>query len=410
MPIFHSISNHKNPPSNFINNLSSQPIMTEPKKEIYLDNAAATPVRPEVLTIIQPFFNQEYANPSSPHSAGLNAQKSLQQSREKIKSLLNAEFSEEIIFTSSGTESINLAILGIARANKGRHIITTKIEHKAVLETCQYLEKNEGFHITYLNVNQEGIISLDELQRSIRHDTILISIMYVNNELGSIQPIPEIAQIAKKHHIYFHTDACQASYLNLNIHSLNIDALTLNSSKIYGPKGAGLLYLKKDTPIHPIIHGGGQEFNLRSGTENLPAIIGFTKALELIAQEKERELLRLINLQNKFLKELKTKIPEVRINGPQYQKVPNIINLSFPNLEGEQIMRYLNQHNIYVSSGSACTSKEITTSHVLQAIGLPENITKGTIRISFGKYTSEEEINKLIDVLPNIINTLKKIS
>ena len=385
--------------------------MPEPKKEIYLDYAAATPIRPEVLAVMQPFFNQEYANPSSQHTAGLNAQKSLQQAREKIKNLLNAEYSEEIIFTSSGTESINLAILGIARANKnkGRHIITSKIEHKAVLETCKYLEQNEGFQITYLNVNKEGIISLDELQQTIRHDTILISIMYVNNELGSIQPIEKIAQISKKHHLLFHTDACQASYLNLNVHHLNIDALTLNSSKIYGPKGSGILYLKKNTPIQPIIYGGGQEFNLRSGTENLPAIIGFTKALELISQEKEQEILRQINLQNKLLQELKTKIPNIIINGPQYQKVPNIINLSFPNLEGEQIMRYLNQHNIYVSPSSACTSKEITTNYVLQAIGLLKNIAQGTIRLSFGKYTTKEEINKLIEVLPGIVKTLTKI-
>ena len=386
--------------------------MIESKKEIYLDYAAATPVRPEVLAVMHSFFSQEYANPSSQHTAGINAQKSLQQAREKIKNLLNAEYPEEIIFTSGGTESINLAISGIARAskNKGKHIITTKIEHKAVLETCQYLSKNEDFNITYLNVNKEGIISLDELQRAIRHDTILISVMYVNNELGSIQPIEEIAQIAKKHHILVHADACQASYLNLNVHHLGIDALTLNSSKIFGPKGSAILYLKKGTLLHPIIQGGGQEFTLRSGTENLPAIIGFAKALELISQEKEQEISRQINLQNKLLQELKTKIPEIIINGPQYQKTPNIINISFPNLEGEQIMHYLNQHNIYVSSGSACISKEITISHVLQAIGLPENIAKGTIRISFGKYTSEDEINKLIEVLPNIIKTLTKIS
>lgn len=379
---------------------------------IYLDYAAATPVRPEVLSVMLPFFDQEFANPSSPHTLGKNAHEYLQQAREKIKTLLNAEHPEEIIFTSSGTESINLAILGVARAHKhkGRHIITTKIEHKAVLETCQYLEKNENFTITYLNVNQEGIISLDELQQTLRPDTILISVMYVNNELGSIQPIPEIAQIAKKHHILFHTDACQASYLNLNVHLLGIDALTLNSSKIFGPKGSAILYLKKGTPLHPLIHGGGQEFNLRSGTENLPAIVGFTKALELIHQEKESEILRQINLQNKLLAELKIKIPGLIINGPQYQKVPNIINLSFPHLEGEQIMHYLNQHNIYVSAGSACTSQEITISHVLQAIDLPEAIAKGTIRISFGKYTTEQEINTLIAVLPNIINTLKKIA
>ncbi|MBI2662593.1 cysteine desulfurase [Candidatus Woesearchaeota archaeon] len=386
--------------------------MIESKKKIYLDYAAATPVRPEVLAVMHPFFSQEYANPSSQHAAGINAQKSLQQAREKIKNALNAEYPEEIIFTSSGTESINLAIAGIARANKnkGKHIITTKIEHKAVLETCQYLSKNENFNITYLNVNKEGIISLEELQQAIRSDTILVSVMYVNNELGSIQPIEEIAQIAKKHHILFYADACQASYLNLNVHHLGIDALTLNSSKIFGPKGSAILYLKKGTLLHPIIHGGGQEFTFRSGTENLPAIIGFAKALELISQEKEQEILRQINLQNKLLQELKTKIPEIIINGPQYQKIPNIINISFPHLEGEQIMRYLNQHNIYISSGSACTSKEITTSHVLQAIGLPENIAKGTIRISFGKYTLEEEINKLIEILPNIIKTLTKIS
>jgi len=388
--------------------------MNELKKEIYLDYAAATPVRSEVIAAMQPYFSTEFANPSSNHAAGLKVQQALETSRIKVQTLLNAESPSEIIFTSGGTESINLAILGIARANshKGKHIITSKIEHKAVLETCKYLEKNEGFSITYLNVDSQGIINLQELHNAIRHDTILISIMYVNNELGTIQPISEIVDIAKKNinnKIYIHTDACQASQLNLNVHNLGIDLLTLNGGKIYGPKGSGILYLKSGTNIHPIIHGGGQEFNLRSGTENIPAIIGFSKALELNIAEKETEVLRLINLQNILINKIKTKIPDTIINGPHYQKIPNIINLSFPNLEGEQIMLYLNQHRIYVSAGSACTSKEITTSHVLQAIGLPENIAKGTIRISLGKFTTEEEINRLIEVLSGIIATLKKI-
>ncbi|MBU0457242.1 MAG: cysteine desulfurase NifS [Nanoarchaeota archaeon] len=382
-------------------------------KEIYLDHAATTYVREEVRQAMDKYFSEEFGNPGSFHTTGLRAKEALNQARQTVAKLINASKQEEIIFTGSGTESINLAIKGIARANKnkGKHIITTKIEHEAVLETCNYLEKYEGFEITYLNVDRYGRVCSDELRKAIREDTILITIMYANNEIGTIQPIKELAKIAKEHNIYFHTDACQAGgALDINVKNFNIDLMTLNSSKIYGPKGVGILYIKSGIKIHPIIHGGGQEFKLRSGTENVPSIIGFAKALELAQTEKEKENKRLITLRDKLIKKIQEKIPKTILNGHPTERLPNNVNITFLDIEGEAMMLYLNEYGICTSSGSACTSQSLDPSHVILALGLPYEVAHGTLRFTLGKQTQEKDIDKVLKVLPEIVESLRKIS
>jgi len=372
---------------------------------IYLDTSASTPVDPIVMEEMQKYFSLEYGNPGSMHNKGLEASKALQQSRNKIANILNCK-PEEIIFTSSGTESINLALKGIK--NKKNHIITTTIEHHAVLKTLEYL-KQKGFEITYIPVEKNGIIDPRKIEKEIKNNTALITVMYANNEIGTIQPIKEISKIAKKHKIIFHTDACQAANSEtLDVKELGVDLLTINSSKIYGPKGIACLYKKSDILLEPLIHGGGQEFGLRSGTENIADIVGFAKALEL-AQKDKNKYRKLTNLRNYLIENL-LKIPNTILNGDPIKRLPNNVNISFLNIEGESILLKLDKEGIYASTGSACTSKTLDPSHVILAIGAPQELAHGSIRFSLSKYTTKEDIDYLIEKVSIIVKELRDIS
>ncbi|MEK6900443.1 MAG: cysteine desulfurase family protein [Nanoarchaeota archaeon] len=376
-------------------------------RQIYLDHAAATPVRKEAVKAMKS-AEKYFANPGSTHDQGKKAKGSLEESRETVLKIINGKGS--IIFTSGGTESINLALKGIAFANKtkGNHIITSKIEHKAVLETCRYLE-TQGFEVTYIDVDKYGRINLKDLEKAITARTILISIMYVNNEIGTIQPVKEIAAIAKKHKILFYTDACQAGNLDLDVQELGIDLLTLNSNKIYGPKGVGLLYVKEEISLQPLIHGGGQESGSRSGTENVTAIAGFSAALELAQMEKDKENKRLQELSYYFVKEVQKNIPNAFLNGHPTERLSNNVHLSFEGVEAETVLSYLNQKGIFASAGSACAANIIEPSHVLKAMRLPEKLARGSIRFTFGKETTKKDIDIVVKILTEIISSLRKI-
>ena len=378
-------------------------------KNIYLDYAATTPIREEVLLEMLPYFSEKYGNPGSFHSKGLEAKNALDNARQEIASLLNCS-TKEIIFTSGGTESINLAIKGIALANKEKnHIITSKIEHPAVLNSCAYLEEI-GFKVSYLDVDKYGKVNPKDVENSINERTSLVSIMYANNEIGTIEPIKEIAEICKKKGVLFHTDACQAAgCLNLDIKYLGVDLLTINGSKIYGPKGIGMLYLREGIEIVPLVHGGGQESRLRSGTENVPYIVGFAKALEISQKNKEKENARLSELRDYLIAKL-LKIPKSRLNGHSTERLPNNVNISFMDVEGEAMLLYLNEMNIYASTGSACASKSLEPSHVLRAIGLSYEGAHGSIRFTLGKDSVKEYLDRVADAMPGIVKKLKKIS
>jgi len=380
---------------------------------VYLDNSATTPVDKRVLDEMIPYFNHEYGNPGSMHSIGLGGQTALESSREKISKILNCE-PMEIIFTGGGTESINLAIKGtthyLRKIGKGNHIITQKTEHHAVLDTCEFLEK-EGYEVTYLEVDRYGMVNIGDLKNAIKDSTILVSIMHVNNEIGTIQPIEEIGKICREKNIYFHTDACQtANHLDLNVEKLNVDMLSLNGSKVYGPKGVGLLYLKKGKMITPLIHGGGQERKLRSGTENIPLIIGFAKALEIASMEKEEENVRLKKLSEKLIKGIFSTIPKAFLNGHPTKRIPNNVNISILDVEGEAVLLYLDRDGICASTGSACTSKTLDPSHVILATGLPYEAAHGSLRFSLGRKTTEEDVDKVLTILPKIIKEVRELS
>ena len=375
--------------------------------DIYLDYASSTYVDPRVRKEMDKYFSEEFGNPSSFHSAGLRAKEALDKARQKVAKILNCKTSE-IIFTGSGTESINLAIQGIAKANKNKkHIITSNIEHHAVLRTCNYLEKEEGYEVTYLRTDKYGLINLKDIESSIKSNTLLVSIMYANNDIGTIQNISEIGNICNSKNVYFHTDACQAAgYLDLDVNKLNVDLMSLNGSKIYAPKGVGVLYKKQSVPIKPIIYGGGQEFSLRSGTENIPGIVGFAKALELSYQERESETKRLIPLRDYLIKNILQRIRGSFLNGHPTQRLPNNVNISIPGMEGEALILMLNENKICASTGSACTSKSIEPSHVVQAIGVPFDTAKSSLRFTLGRKTEKKDIDQLIDVLSKIVNNL----
>lgn len=376
-------------------------------KGAYLDHSATTYVDKKVKKEMDRYFSKMYGNPGSMNDPGLIAKKAVDDSRESISKILKCK-PNEIIFCSGGTESDNLAIRGIVKANKGKHIITSKIEHKAVLETCKYLE-GCGYTITYLDVDRKGFVNLEDLKNKIRDDTVLVSIMYANNEVGSIQDIKEIGRICRKKNVLFHTDACQAAnYLELDVNELNVDLMTLNGSKIYGPKGIGILYKKEDVKIKPIMFGGGQEDNLRSGTENVPGIVGFAKALELVQEDRDIENNRLTNLRDKLIEGLLKM--GLRLNGGKENRLPNNVNVSVYGVEGESLLLRLNEERIYAATGSACTSKSLDPSHVLLAMGIPEEVAHGSLRFTLGRKTKEKHINKIFDVLPSIIGNLREIS
>ena len=380
-------------------------------RKVYFDHAATTPTNPKVLSEMLPYFTGNFGNPSSVYEIARSNKKDIEMAREKVSKVIGAQVNE-IYFTAGGTESDNWAIKGIAEAykNKGNHIITSAIEHHAILHTCEYLEKN-GCEVTYLPVDEDGKVSVKDLKEAIRSSTILISIMFANNEVGTIQPIKEIGKIAKENNIIFHTDAVQAvGHVSINVEEMNIDMLSLSGHKIYGPKGIGALYIRKGVKIRSYIHGGAQERKRRGGTENVPGIIGLSEAIERIDANMEVEGKKLINLREKLIEGVFEKIPYVKINGHREERLPGNINFSFSFIEGESLLISLDMYGIAASSGSACTSGSLDPSHVLLAIGLPHEIAHGSLRISLGESNTEEDVDYLLEVLPKVVSRLRDMS
>lgn len=378
---------------------------------IYLDNAATTRMKKEVLDEMIPYFIDKFENPSSIYSPSREINKHVEEAKKVIAESINAD-SKEIYFTSGGSESDNWAIKGIAllRKDKGKHIITSKIEHHAVLETCKYLEK-EGFEITYLDVNEDGLISLEELENSIREDTILVSIMSANNEIGTIEPIKEIGEICKKHKVLFHTDAVQAyGNIKIDVNEMNIDLLSTSAHKLHGPKGIGFLYVRKGIMLNPLIHGGSQEKGKRAGTTNAPLIMGFKKAVELKFKDMDKNNQYVTNLREYLIERIENEIPYCKLNGSRDKRLPGNVNFSFTFIEGEGMLLKLDALGICASSGSACTSGSLDPSHVLLAIGLPHATAHGSLRISINEENTKEEIDYLVDNLKKIIKDLRDMS
>ena len=378
---------------------------------IYLDNNATTPVRPEVAEALARMLKGCYGNPATLYCIGQEAHVELEHARDVMAKILGCN-REEIIFTSGGTESDNIAVLGVARANrkKGNHIITTKIEHHAILNPCKALEK-EGWQVTYLPVDEYGMVNPEDVERSITSGTVLISIMHANNEVGTIQPIAEIGRIAKAHKITFHTDAVQSfGKLSVNVNELGVDLLSASSHKIYGPKGVGLLYVRKGTKILPIMFGGHQERSLRPGTENVPGIVGFGKAAELMAAEGPAEEARLLKLRERLWEGIKANVPHVKLNGHPTMRLAGTLNVIFEYVEGESIILSLDEHGICAASGSACTSDSLEPSHVLAAMGVPPEKSHGALRMSFGRENTEEDVDKVLEALPKVVEKLRSFS
>lgn len=381
------------------------------EKIIYLDNAATTRTSPAVVEAMLPYFTDNYGNASSIYSIGAKSKAAIAQSRETIAGVLGAK-PEEIYFTAGGTESGNWALKATADAYKakGKHIITSKIEHHAILHTCEYLEKH-GFEVTYVDVDENGIVKLDQLEKAIRPDTILISIMFANNEIGTIQPIREIGQIAKKHGILFHTDAVQAfGQLPINVDDLNIDMLSSSAHKICGPKGIGFLYIRKGVKIRAFVHGGAQERKRRAGTENVPGIVGYAKAAEDAARTMQERTQKEKQLRDYLIERVLAEIPYTRLNGHRMDRLPNNANFSFQFIEGESLLIMLDMEGICGSSGSACTSGSLDPSHVLLAIGLPHEIAHGSLRLTLGEETTREEIDYVVDKTKAIVERLRSMS
>jgi len=390
-------------------------------KKVYLDYAATTPIDPAVFKAMSAFLKKDFGNPSSVHSFGQKARSAVEESRQKIAGFLGCS-GQEVIFTGSATEADNLSIKGLVKGVKPRqtkpHIIISTIEHHAVFEPCEDLEKRGEAEVDFLPVDKEGIVKIEELSKLVRPNTVLVSIIYANNEIGTIQPIAEIGKLLKKINekreskVYFHTDAVQAAnYLNCNVDNLGVDLLTISGHKIYGPKGVGALYIRKGTPVSPLISGGGQESGLRSGTENVAAIVGFGTAVAAIQDPKTKlKNIRIRQLRDKLIKGILKEIPDVQLTGSKTFRLPNNANFNFKSAEGEAIVVALDQKGIAASTGSACSSKSLEPSHVLLALGLSEEEAHGSLRLTLGKYTTEEEINKVLKVLPPIINRLREIA
>jgi len=378
---------------------------------IYLDHNATTPVRPEVLEAMLPYFGGRYGNPSSMHWAGRDAKEGLERAREQVAGVLGSK-PEEVYFTGGGTEADNLAIKGVAYANrdKGNHLITSRVEHHAILNTCEYLEK-QGFRTTYLPVDSEGRVDPGEVEKAVTKETLLISVMQANNEVGTVQPIAEIGKIARKHGVYFHTDAVQAfTKLPTRVNDLGVDLLSLSGHKIYGPKGVGCLYIRKGTKIDSLIHGGHHERNRRAGTENVPAIAGLGKAAELGAGEMAEEVKKLTALRDRLQEGILAKIPEVRINARNAERLPGTLSACFKYVEGESILLSLDMKGIAASSGSACSTGAIEPSHVLQAMGVPPEEARGAVRFSLGRGNTAEEVDRVVVELGTILSRLRAMS
>ncbi|HID95287.1 MAG TPA: cysteine desulfurase NifS [Candidatus Latescibacteria bacterium] len=380
-------------------------------RRVYLDNNATTPVHPLVLEAMIPFFKETFGNASSVHYFGQQAKKALEESREKVAAFIGAK-AGEIVFTSGGTESDNLAIKGVAYANraKGRHIITSSIEHHAVLNVCKQLEK-KGFEVTYLPVNRYGEVSPESVEDAIRPDTILITVMHANNEVGTLQPIDAIGKIAKARQILFHTDAVQSvGKVPVNVDSFNVDLLSLSSHKIYGPKGVGALYVRRGTRILPLFQGGHHERRRRAGTENVPGVVGLGRACELAAENMDEEAGKLLALMDRLQSGLERKVEDVLLNGHPTKRLPNTLNMSFAGVEGESLLLNLDMEGIAVSTGSACTSGTLEPSHVLSAMGVDPQLAQGSLRFSLGRENTEEDIDYVLAVISDIVKRLRAIS
>ncbi|MDD5143474.1 cysteine desulfurase NifS [Methanoregula sp.] len=381
------------------------------KRTVYLDHSATTYVRKEVLDAMVPYFTDHFGNPSSIYRIAGESRKAIDTARAQVAKALGAG-PEEIYFTSGGSESDNWAIKGIASANvkKGNHIITTKIEHHAVLHTCEFLEKS-GFTVTYLPVDKYGLVDPAELERAITDKTILISIMYANNEIGTIEPIAELGVIAKKHKIPFHTDAVQAiGNVPIDVNAQNIDLLSLSAHKFYGPKGVGVLYIRKGTKIDNLIHGGGQERRRRAGTENIAGIVGCGRAIELATADIEGHTRRIRALRDRLLRGIQRAIPDTHLNGHPEKRLPGNINISFEFIEGESMLLWLDDEGICASTGSACTSGSLEPSHVLLATGLPVEISHGSLRLTLGDANTEADVDFVLEVLPKVVSRLREMS
>ena len=380
-------------------------------KRIYLDYAATTPTHPDVVKAMLPYFTEAFGNPSSIYSYGQEAKGAIEEARVKVASLISAR-GEEIVFTSGGTEADNFAIKGVAFANerKGNHIITSPIEHHAVTETCSFL-KRRGFRITYLPVDGYGMVDPDDVRKAITDKTILISVMRANNEMGTIEPIAEIARIAREAGVYFHTDAVQAvGHIPVDVNELGVDLLSMSAHKLYGPKGVGALYIRKGTKLTPFMHGGEQERRRRASTENVPGIVGFGKAAELARQEMSKEAERLTSLRDRLVKGLLERIDHTHLNGHPIIRLPNNVNVSVDFVEGESMLLNLDLEGICASTGSACSSSSLEPSHMLLAIGLSHEQAHGSLRFSLGKWTTEEDIERVLDVLPGVVAKLRAMS
>ena len=381
------------------------------KKTIYLDNAATTKTRPEVVEAMLPYFTEYYGNPSSVYAFATPSKKAIAEARETIAKSLGAK-TNEIYFTAGGSESDNWAIKATAEAyeSKGKHIITSKIEHHAVLHTCEYLEKR-GFEITYLDVDENGTVKLDELKKAIRPDTILISIMFANNEIGTIQPIKEIGEIAKEHGIIFHTDAVQAyAHVPINVDEYHIDMLSVSGHKFNGPKGIGFLYIRTGLKLRSFIHGGSQERKRRGGTENVPGIVGIGKAVEIAMANLAERTAYEVELRDYLINRVLSEVPYVRLNGHRTNRLPNNANFAFQFIEGESLLIMLDMQGICGSSGSACTSGSLDPSHVLLAIGLPHEIAHGSLRLTLSEETTKEDIDFTVDEIKKIVEKLRSMS
>ncbi len=385
--------------------------MSQKTKKIYLDYAATTPVDPRVVKAMSPYFTEKFGNTMSLHTFGQEAKGALEESREKVASLMGAK-PNEIIFTSSATESNNLALKGTVFANrkKGKHIIISSIEHPCIMESAKWLEV-QGFEITRLPVNKYGFINPDDVRKAIRKDTILVSIIHASNEIGTIQPIKEIGKICKEKGVYFHTDAVQSfGKIPIDVNKMNIDLLSASSHKMYGPKGIACLFIREGTRIEPILHGGGQESGLRSSTVNVPAIVGFAEACKICKREMKKEVQRQIKLRDKLKKGVLRRIKRAYLNGHPQKRLPNNTNFWFEFIEGESMVIQLDLLRVAASTGSACSSLKLEPSHILLAIGLKPEQAHGSLRLSLGRWTTEKEINYVLEILPEVIKKLRKIS
>lgn len=380
-------------------------------KHIYLDYSATTPVKEEVVKEMLPYYTEVYGNPSSIYSVGLEAKEGLETARKRVAALIGAQ-PAEVRFTSCGTEADNWVLEGVADAlkNKGNHIITSKIEHHAILHTCEYLEKH-GFEVTYLDVDSEGFVRPEVLEAAIKDNTILVSIMMVNNEVGTIEPIKELAAVAKAHGALFHTDAVQAlGNVPIDVKDLGVDFLSMSAHKIYGPKGVGALYVRKGARLTNFMHGGAQESKKRAGTENMAGIVGFGKAAELAMNNLDNHIAHCTNLRNRLWEKISETIPDVQLNGSLERRHPGNLNISFDYIEGEAILLMLDANGICVSTGSACSSSSLAPSHVLDALGVPITKMNGTIRFTVGDFTTDEDIDKVVEVLNKIVTRLRDLS